>query len=328
MNARIQDILDESLAAVLDRGESVADCLKRYPDATAELKPLLSLAAQGQQALMVTMPAPARSAARQRIMAQARAQAAPAPDRTSWSRLWPRRLVMRSLVVAGAIMLLGASTAMAASKAGPDSFLYGFKKEMESARATLAWQNLDKAAVETGYANRRLDEIAEMADSGKTEYIPGLLASYHEHIDKAQALADQARADGEDTGEVEMMIESARARHRQILGEIEDRLPEDVRQAIHEDLDEAGDTGLPNDAGENEQDDDQPPAPSAPAPGGLEDNHESDDWGDDSHPAPDSGDYGGDDSSPDGGSEPEYHAPENEPVNSSLPGSPSEEDDS
>lgn len=263
---QFQDILDEALEAMLNRGASVDECCQRFPEAAAQLRPLVSLAAQGRQSLSVTMPPAARASVRQRVMTKAQTAGARAAVPV-WRKF--RRLALRPLVLAGAILALGASTAVAATQAGPDSFLYPVKTGLESARTTLAWQNLDQAAVETGYANRRLDEIREMSDSDKAGYIPGLLDSYHGHINTAQSLVDQARADGEDTSEVEAMIEATRARQRQLLVDIEDRLPEEVRQAISEDLEQARDES----SGEQPEFDDQPgtggaysPVPSAPAP--------------------------------------------------------------
>lgn len=337
MNARMQDILDESLAAMLDRGESIADCIKRYPDAATELKPLLSLAARGQQALTATMPVPARSAVRKRIMAQALAQkTAPVPDRTPWSRFWPRRLAMRSLVVAGAIMLLGAGTAFAATQAGPDSLFYRFKTGMESARTTLAWQKLDQAAVETGNAGKRLDEISGMAAANKPEYIPGLLASYHQHIDVATRLVDEAKAEGEDAGEVEAMIAATEARKRQLMGEIEEGLTEEVREAIRGDLDEADDDDLNGETGDDDNDIPYPPAPSAPAPAGGYRDDDGDGYDDDHQSPPGGGDEGGGDDYPSGGGAPDSSEPddgsgddgeEDHPVSSSVDGDAAEPED-
>lgn len=327
MREAIQDILDESLEAVLGRGESADDFCRRYPEAAADLKPLLTLAIQGRQSLAVTMPAPAKAALRQRLVSQAQTMAA---GRKPWTATWPRsrRLVLRPLVIAAAIMLLGTGTAFAATKAAPDSILYPLKTRLESARTLLAWQKLDRAAAETGNADKRLDEIIKMVGQNKPEYVPGLLASYHSHMDNAAALVVEARAGGEDTSEVEAMIDATRARQRQILGEIEDRLPEEVRQDISEDLDEARDAGLPDDADEHGSGGGQPPAP-VPA-GGYHDDDSHDGSDDGYYPSPGGGDDGSDDDYPSGGPGSGYPDPgyddgddnevENHPVGNSHPG--------
>lgn len=307
MKDAILNILDESLEAMLSRGERAGDCCRRHPEAAMELKSLLGLAMQSRQSLAATMPEPAKAALRERLVAQAEVRAA---GRKSFAFAWlkTRRLVLRPLVIAAAISLLGAGTAFAAVKAPPDSILFPLKTRLESARTLMAWQKLDRAAVETGYANKRLDEIAQMVEQNKPEFVPDLLANYHMHIDTAAGLADEARAEGEDTGEVEAMIAAARSRQQQLLGEINDRLPEDVRETIRGDLDEAGGDDDDTDSG-------YPPAPTAPAPGGVYHDDDSFDDSDDDYQPPGGGGYD-DADNPSGGSGSGAPEPEDGPDDS------------
>jgi hypothetical protein len=102
----------------------------------------------------------------------------------------------------------------------------------------LAWQSLDKARVEVGHANRRLDEIEEMAGRDEPQYLAGLLERYNAHIDTAAGLAAEAAADGKDTTEIDTLIASTRTRHDEILASLRENAPDDVREALGEDTGE------------------------------------------------------------------------------------------
>lgn len=238
MAREFADILDDSLDRTLNRGESIDACGSRYPEAAAELKPLLELALQGRSALAVESPAEAMAAAREKVMTRARSIASggrEAPVRLPWPG--GRRFLLRPLAIGAALVaLLSAGTAAAATAAGPDSSLYPLKQRLEDISRVMAAQDLDRARVEVGRADKRLDETLGMMDKDKPEYVPELMSRFDTHIETAASLAVEASDKGDDAGEVEEMISAARERQRQILGEIESRLPDEVRKAVKEDM--------------------------------------------------------------------------------------------
>jgi hypothetical protein len=252
---RIADILDLSLNAALG-GESVAVCCGRYPESAAELEPLLKLALSGREALRVDITAEARTAMRERVFGQARQLM---DDRraaiSGWSRFWGKRsgTLLKPVALTGALVAMFAGTGVAATGAGPDSVLYPVKQGMEDAREVLAAQTLDKAAVEDGRANERLDEIQSMVDQGKPEYVPDLLRRYEEHMSHAQAMVDEAASQNQDTSEVAAMISATRERHDRLMAAIDGRVPADVEQVIMEDQGTAanGDPGTQGEENEN-----------------------------------------------------------------------------
>ncbi len=251
MTERIQDILDDCLERILTGDESIDSCLDRHPGMRDELEPLLRLSLESQAALRVAVPVEAKAAGRERLMSAAAAAAARWPsDATAVRKAGSRRKpflrlprLMLKPVLLGAMLtaLLFGGTAMAASGAEPDSFLYPVKLSLEDLRTVIAFQPLDQARVEAGHADARLDEIMIMVDEDKADYVPGLFEAYNEEIGEADADMLAAAAAGKDTADVEEMLADVRDRHDRILLAIEDDVPDDVRAAIADDIEEAAD---------------------------------------------------------------------------------------
>ncbi|MHB1326471.1 MAG: DUF5667 domain-containing protein [Thermoleophilia bacterium] len=200
-----------------------------------ELKPLLSIALRSRSAMEGDDPAAAK--ARTWSMISERAQRVPLhSERVS---RWPlsaittiKGYVLRPIPVAAVLVLAIMGTAVAATGAKPDDFLYPVKQYMESARTAISWQELDKAELEADFAQRRLDEILLMAKEGKNEYIPELLLDFEKHLNSATRLAEEAAEKGKDTSEVEALIDGVMERYRQVLSEIGDMAPGLQRQKI------------------------------------------------------------------------------------------------
>lgn len=294
------EMLDRSLETVLSGRGTVDSCCRRHPDAAAELRPLLEIAALARKALAVEATAEARAATRKTLLAHTARPAGEKRgkwDRQRFSKLWGwagGRRLLRPALVAVAIVIASAGTALAATRAEPDSFLYPLKQRLEGARTSLAAQKLDRATVETGYANRRLDEIIDMVNRDKAGYVPELLSRCDTHLSSAEALVREARAEGEDAERVERveeMIAAARERRGRVLNDIRDRLPEEVRDAIGLEADNDNDSSaaMPPSA---------PVAPAAPAPQPPGSDYNDDDYYEHR------GGYGGDDDSGGGGSQP------------------------
>lgn len=210
-DAKFEAVLNRELSRILDGHASLDDCCGANPEYAEELRPLLQLALSSRAALKVDAPLSGDEVpARDKLMAHARSLNA---SRKSVSRLGLRPLLLAS----GVFLLLFAGTALAAGSAAPDSLLYPLKQRMESARTSLAMQELDQARAEAEHANNRLDELQKMMDQDKTEYSGGLLADYESHIKDASVHAAAAAAEGKDTSEVDAVIGSVRDRHDAML---------------------------------------------------------------------------------------------------------------
>ncbi|MBI5870324.1 MAG: hypothetical protein HZB44_05110 [Actinobacteria bacterium] len=297
--AGFEAVLDRELSRVLEGRASVDECCAANPGFADELKPLLELALSGQAALAVDdPPAAAAALARKKLLAQAHSLGG---VRKTGGRFRLRPLALAS----GLFLLLFAGTALAAGSAEPDSVLYPLKQRMESARTTLAMQDLDQARVEAEHANRRLDELQKMIDEGKGEYTGSLLADYEAHINDASTHAAAAAAVGENTSEVEAFISSVRGRHDEMvktlgLEDEEGNEGEDSNDESREDSAGGGDSddmyipgsgGTPSgDDGEEGNDDYGPGGSDHPGGGGS---GGGDSGGGESPGGGDSGDDGG-----------------------------------
>jgi uncharacterized membrane protein YgcG len=186
---------------------------------------------QLQSALRMEVPSEARDRIRAEVMAVAEpALAELRPVRPASRRRF--RLLRTVAIAVAPALLLFAGTALAATGAQPDSWLYPLKQKTEEARVILAYQALDQARVEVGHAGRRLDEIEEMQNRGKPEYVPGLISSYDDHISRAKELISEAAARGEDASEVDNMMAAAIARHDNILQGTLDGMPDNSAETV------------------------------------------------------------------------------------------------
>ncbi len=214
-DSRLQAALDRELSRLLDGKADLEVCCAVNQELAAELRQLLLLALSGREALQAEVPTAARERTREKLLAEARSLSMQRRSRSS------RLAMLRPMALAtGLSVLLFAGTAVAASGAGPDSRLYPLKQRLELARTTLAIQNIDQARVENSHANARLDELQKMLDNNRREYIPDLLAGYDKSISGATAHARSAAADGEDTSEIDALIQSSRQRHEEMLRKI------------------------------------------------------------------------------------------------------------
>jgi hypothetical protein len=158
-------ILDECLAA-LNRGESLENCLDRYPERAEELRIHLLLA---QRLSMTPRHDPRQSAqiaAWQRFRTQAEDMRLGRKPRFSINIGWMRPLAIAAAVVL-AILVAGGSTIYASQDALPDSPLYRLKLTTEDVRLWFVFDDVHKAEMLLDQSNERTNEIMEMVQNGK-----------------------------------------------------------------------------------------------------------------------------------------------------------------
>ncbi len=150
-------ILDECLADVA-AGQSLSDCLARYPDQAAELAPMLKVAAQ-LRGLAAQELSPAQRLAGQ--VALRAALACRAPQRAAGGRLvWPLRWMGRpalAAAVAFCLFLVLSLGAVAASQ--PGDLAYGVRVVIERAPVLVIFAADERASAELNLAERRLADV-------------------------------------------------------------------------------------------------------------------------------------------------------------------------
>lgn len=182
-----RDIFEECLELVLVKGETVEECLRRYPEHARELKSLLETATATKKATAVQPSPEFRERARQQFYAALRQM--PAQKKRagfSWGGQ-PRWATVVAVVLA--ILLVSSGTVAAASGSMPDQPLYPVKLASEQAWLALTFSSLHKAELYARLADRRVLEIVYLASKNKPEQVQRTTQSLDGHLARIADLA-------------------------------------------------------------------------------------------------------------------------------------------
>lgn len=159
------NILDACLDRVLDKGETIEQCLASYPGQAAELEPLLQTALAAGEALAIRPRPEFRERARYQFQAALREMEQKREQRFSFFSRQPRWAT--AVIAVLVVLLAGGGTVAAAGNSMPDGLLYSVKLATETVRLALTPSELGKAELYTGLADKRVTEIVYLADKGK-----------------------------------------------------------------------------------------------------------------------------------------------------------------
>jgi hypothetical protein len=177
-NKEFDNILNECLERLLVEGESLEQCLARYPEQAAELKPLLETALAAREASAIQPRPDFRARARYEFNSALKETAA-VRSRTSWG-WFPRWATVAAVVLV--LVLAGGGTFAAADSSMPDSPLYSVKLATEQVRLTLTPSQMGKAGLYAQLADRRVAEIAYMANKGDTRQVELITQRLDRHL--------------------------------------------------------------------------------------------------------------------------------------------------
>jgi len=165
-NSEFENILEECLERLV-KGETLEQCLQRYPEQAAQLEPLLQTAQAVRKASAI-LP-------RSEFKARARYEFRSALQATATRRRLPlfglRPRWAMALMIIGILLIAGGGTAAAASNSMPDSPLYPVKLATEQVRLTLTPSDMGKARLCAMLADRRVSEIIYMASKGNAQQV-------------------------------------------------------------------------------------------------------------------------------------------------------------
>ena len=162
------NILDECLERILVRGETVEQCLGRYPELADELKPLLQTALSTKETLAIKPRPEFRDRARYQMQTALREMEEKRQRRFSlfsWQPRWATVAITALLV----LVLGGGSTVAAAGNSLPDQPLYPVKLATEKVRIAVTFSRLGKAELYVQLADERVNEVIAMAEKGQIE---------------------------------------------------------------------------------------------------------------------------------------------------------------
>ena len=174
MNKSIEldDIFNECLERLLN-GETMEQCLTRYPDYASELKPLLETALNIKKATTIQPRPEFRANARLRFQAALNGKENK-PRRSFFN--WLQQPQWAAVTAAVLLILLAGGTAVAANGSMPDEPLYAIKLTTERIRLSLTSSALGKAELYTSLVERRITEITSMTNKNKPEKIEQVVA--------------------------------------------------------------------------------------------------------------------------------------------------------
>lgn len=184
---QLNTILDECLERILVDGETVAQCLERYPEYSAELEPLLQTAMIANQAVDIH-PSP-EFKTRARFQLRMEMSKADEKSRRSFFAWQPRWTVV--VVTVLVVVLLGGSTVLAAGSGNtiPGNPLYAVKLATENVRLALSSSDAAKVQVYDTLVDRRVAEIELLMERGRTELAQRTLNRLRSYLKKMSQLS-------------------------------------------------------------------------------------------------------------------------------------------
>jgi len=177
------NIFDECLERILD-GETLEQCLARYPEQAAELKPLLETVLAVKEASAVE-PRP-EFKARARYQFRSALQEKVAPQRRPFFGWLPRWATALAIVLV--VLLAGGGTKLAT----------------ENVQLALTTSDLDKARLCANFADRRVTEIIYMAERGDARRVEEITERLDDRLETLVVLVSELEANG--AGEAEAML--------------------------------------------------------------------------------------------------------------------------
>jgi hypothetical protein len=165
-NPEFDIILDECLQRLIE-GDSIEACLSRYPEYAAALGPLLRTALNTLRAAEVRP----RPEFRQRAAYEFQNAIREMPVKEKRGSSFIFKPWLAAVIAVAVILLAGGGTVAAATNSLPDSPLYSVKLTTENIRIALTPSALGKAELHARFADKRVDEIIEMAEKGKSDLV-------------------------------------------------------------------------------------------------------------------------------------------------------------
>lgn len=236
MASRFEDILSDCTERLL-QGESVEQCLQRYPEQARELEPLLRVAAAARETASAVEPRPEfKARTRYEIQSRLRAAEPKAGARKSSMMGWMPRWAVAAVSLVFVILLCGTTTVAASSDALPGDTLYGVKTTAEAVQLKLTFSEESKARLQARFAERRAWEMARLAESGRTDRLRTLATRFGEHLAQIEELAARIEAtdpgDGERIAELRGTLYASMDRDLALLEEAEAKAPRQAAGAL------------------------------------------------------------------------------------------------
>ncbi len=201
MAGRFDDILSDCTERLL-QGESVEQCLARYPEQAAELEPLLRVAAAARRTSSAVEPRPEfKARVRHEVQSQLRSEGRKPEAKRTPALHWMPRWAMAAVTLVFVVLLAGTTTVAASSETVPGDTLYSVKTASEQVQLKLTFSKAAKAKLQARFAERRVWETARLAEKGRLAQAAALATKFESHLTKIEQLATQIEATDAEDGE-------------------------------------------------------------------------------------------------------------------------------
>jgi hypothetical protein len=249
----LSNILNECLERLLVKGESIEQCLHRYPEQAAELEPLLQTAVVAKRGAAIQPRAEFK--ARARYQFRSALQEATSRSRPSLSWL-PRWAAVATIALV--LLLVGGGTVVAAGNSMPDNPLYPVKLAAEQVQLVLTPSQMGKARLCAELADRRVAEIVYMANKGDVQQVELITQRLDKRLAMLAALASAQKAGGEpmmmappaeaevgregyaqggNQAKLKKAVEDNAVKHQEVLQAVLEKAPEQAKPALRRAID-------------------------------------------------------------------------------------------
>jgi hypothetical protein len=159
MSTRIEDAFDRCWAALL-QDESLESCLSRYPELSAELRPLLMAAIEAHKPWDVPVSRERALRSRTRLLGRASELRRSAPARRPQTSI-PR---LAAIGIALVLVFIFGSTGLvvASAESLPGESLYPVKRAVEQVRLSLSLGSSSQLSLASSFDKRRVEEVKRL----------------------------------------------------------------------------------------------------------------------------------------------------------------------
>ncbi len=226
---KIWDILEDSVDDIRAGRCTFEECLQAHHAERGELEPLLKTALLIGQPC-TAKPSPAfKARARVALMEEIYSRQQKKAHAFSFRSLFSQVPKAAGVALAAVFVLAaaGGSTVYAAQGSLPGDALYGVKLTAENAGTVLTFNTDAKAERYLALAERRVEEMDNLASSGRTAALATAALDFEDNLDKALGAAGKSgSASAYET------VSLATSKHLTVLDSVYDRVPDTAKKAV------------------------------------------------------------------------------------------------
>lgn len=243
------EILLAQCLTALKNGETVEECLARYPDRRDELEPLLRAAQIARAAPTVVPSSDFQEGARDRMVRMIRERETSKGRHRREKRqgflewLWPsggfsgpvRRSALAAVAALTVLFLVtvaGVGVVHASSDSVPGESLYPVKLAAERLRLAISLTESEELRLRLQFASERLEEASKLTASEREEEIEPLMRRYAAELEEANGILRRRRDRDSDPVSTSPLIRYALDQQQAQLKAIQDRVSDEAQPAV------------------------------------------------------------------------------------------------